>query len=261
MLRVVFSSLFFLASLSVVRSGTIVIEGKYQNKNLYIQNSLAENGVGFCAYEVTINGQVTTDEVASNTFEIDFSALPIEPGSHVVVEIKHKNDCAPKILNPDALKPEPTFEITNIKIDKNGLLNWSTQKEIESLPFIIEQFRWNKWIKVGEIKGEGKSGVNNYMFQMILHSGENKIRIKQVGFSGIERVSKPVVLKSDLKPLQYKITKDKKDIEFSKETLFEVYDMYGNVVKYGYGSTLSTASLPKGAYFLCYDNAVADFTK
>lgn len=243
-------------------AGTIVIEGKYQNKNLYIQNSFADNGVGFCAYEVIINGHVTTDEVASKTFEIDFSALPIEVGANVVVEIKCKSNCTPKVLNPEVLRPHLTFEIVDIKVDKKGLLMWSTINEQESLPFIVEQFRWNKWIKVGEINGKGKNKIaNSYTFQPVLNSGENKFRVKQVGFEGLEKRSESVSFKSTIKPFSHKINREKSIVQFSEVTLFEVYDVYGNVVKYGYGDSLNIANLAKGFYFVCYDNVVADFTK
>jgi hypothetical protein len=252
---------FFLNCFSVF-SGTIVIEGMYQNKNLYIQNSQSAGGVGFCAYEVLINGQVTTDEILSNTFEIDFSALPIEPGAKVVVEIKHKSDCAPKVLNPDVLKPQPTFEMVEIKVDINGLLNFTTINEQESIPFIIEQYRWNKWIKIAEIQGKGKKkGVNNYVFQTIPHSGENKFRVKQVGFGGAEKRSESVTFKSKSGEVSYDINRESALVSFTRETLFEVYNMYGNVVKYGYGKELNVQNLPKGSYYLCYDNLVKEFTK
>jgi len=260
MLKSFFSFLLFINSLFAF-SGTIIIEGIYQNKNLLVQNSPDENGIGFCAYEVLINGQVSTDEINSKTFEIDFSALPIEPGTHVIVEIKHKNDCAPKILNPDALRSEPTFEIVDIKIDKKGLLGWTTINEKESIPFIVEQYRWNKWIKVGELSGKGKKGTNNYLFQTVPNSGENKFRVKQIGFEGVDKRSQPVTFKSDVKRVEHKVNKEKTEIRFSGETLFEVYDMSGNVKKYGYGGRLSIANLSKGSYFLCYDNVVTELIK
>jgi len=256
-----FFCLFLLVNGLFAFSGTIIIEGTYQNKNLYIQNSQDEDVVGFCAYEVVINGQISTDEVGSKTFEIDFTSLPIEPGSHVLVEIKHKNGCAPKVLNPDALRAEPTFEVVDIKIDKKGLLGWTTINEKESIPFIIEQFRWNKWIKVGEVNGKGKKGVNSYLFQTVPNSGENKFRVKQVGFEGDDKRSQPVTFNNDVRHIEHKINKKKMEIQFSGETLFEVYDMYGNIKKYGYGEKMNIANLPKGAYFLCYDNVVTDFNK
>src|SRR4051812_14910783 len=104
----IFTSL-TLVSLSNALAGIIVVEGKYQDKNLYVQNGYAGNGVGFCTYEVTINGKTSTDEVNSSAFEIDFAAFQIKPGTPVVVEIKHKDDCVPKVLNPEALKPKATF--------------------------------------------------------------------------------------------------------------------------------------------------------
>lgn len=178
-----------LANTQIGRAGTIILEGKYQDKNLYVQNGYAGNGVGFCTYEVTINGQTSTDEVNSSAFEIDFSAFQIKPGTPVVVEIKHKDDCSPKVLNPEALKARATFEVTSIDVDKSGLLSWSTKNEMGSLPYVVEQFRWNKWIPIGEVKGEGDMDNNTYSFQTIPHSGENKFRVKQIGYGGVTKTS------------------------------------------------------------------------
>lgn len=256
-----------LTSLAVITAtassfaGVIVVEGKYQDKNLYVQNGYAGNGVGFCTYEVTINGRTTTDEVNSSAFEIDFSAYQIQPGTPVIVEIKHKDDCSPKVLNPEALKPKATFEVTNISIDKSGLLSWSTKNEMGSLPYVVEQFRWNKWIPVGEVQGGGKMDNNSYTFQTTPHSGENKFRVKQVGFGDVAKTSDNVEFKSTVPEPSYEMTRDKSDIKFSGETLYEVYDSYGNVVKRGYGNDLNIQSLSKGSYYLCYDNIMSDFSK
>jgi hypothetical protein len=255
-----------LSSLAVITTGftfagVIVVEGKYQDKNLYVQNGYAGNGVGFCTYEVIINGRVTTDEVNSSAFEIDFSAYQIKPGTPVVVEIKHKDDCSPKVLNPEALKAKATFEVVNINIDKKGLLTWNTKNEMGSLPYIVEQFRWNKWIPVGEVQGGGKMDDNNYSFQTTAHSGENKFRVKQIGFGGVPKSSISIAYVSTVGQPTYSISKDKSDIKFSGETLYEVYDAYGNVVKRGFGNDLNISTLTKGSYYLCYDNIMADFAK
>lgn len=242
-------------------AGVIVVEGKYQDKNLYVQNGYAGNGVGFCTYEVIINGRTTTDEVNSSAFEIDFAAYQIQPGTPVVVEIRHKDDCSPKVLNPEALKSKATFEVININIDKSGLLTWKTKNEMGSLPYIVEQFRWNKWIPVGEVQGGGKMNNNDYKFQTTAHSGENKFRVKQIGFGGLAKSSNSIAYISTVGQPTYTISKDKSDIKFSGETLYEVYDAYGNVVKRGFGDDLNITTLNKGSYYLCYDNIMADFSK
>ncbi len=254
-------SILILFSLYNALAGTIVLEGKYQDKNLYVKNGFAGNGVGFCTYEVTINGKVSTDEINSSAFEIDFSALNIQPGAPVIVEIKYKDDCSPKVINPDALKSKASFEVVNINIDKNGLLVWSTKNEMGSLPFIVEQFRWNRWIQIGEVEGSGKMDKNIYMFQTNRHSGVNKFRVKQIGFAGVSKESNSVTFSSTVAQPSYSMTENTSNIEFSAETMFEVFDVYGNVIKHGFGNDLNIANLSIGDYYLCYDNVMANFKK
>ena len=56
-------------------NSVIVLEGNYQGKNIYVQNPYQNSSnVGFCVKEVRVNGVVTTDEITSSAFEIDFKA-------------------------------------------------------------------------------------------------------------------------------------------------------------------------------------------
>ena len=80
MKRLLFVLLISLFALNVNATGVIVLEGHYQGKNLYVQNPFAGSGVGFCTFEVTINGEVTTDEVNSSAFEIDFANFQMKVG-------------------------------------------------------------------------------------------------------------------------------------------------------------------------------------
>jgi hypothetical protein len=242
-------------------AGTIILEGKYQNKNLYVQNTFGSEGVGFCTYEITVNGKTSIDEVNTSTFEIDFEPFGFKIGTPVTVQIKHKDGCAPKILNPEVLRPRATFETTSINVDKNGLLTWSAANETGSLPFIIEQYRWNKWIKVGEITGKGTSGNNSYSFQTALHSGENKFRVKQQGFIGQAKFSPQVNFVSTLPELTFTVSENGTEILLSGESLYEVFDGFGTVVKKGYGKSISTSNLKAGIYYFCFDNTTAEYSK
>lgn len=146
-----------------------------------------------------------------------------------------------------------------MNVNKSGLLTWSTKNETGSLPYVIEQFRWNKWIPVGEVQGTGSETINNYSFQTTAHSGENKFRVKQKGFGAV-KLSNNVTFKSDLKQPAYDL-KNNTTIVFSAETMYEVYDAYGNIVKRGFGENLDISNLNKGSYYLCYDNILTDFKK
>lgn len=242
-------------------SSVLIVEGKFQNKNIYIQNSFGSNGVGFCATEIRVNGQITTDEVNSSAIEIDLSAMNIKPGQKVIIEISHKSDCTPVVLNPEVLKPRPTFEVVSMNINNSGILKWTAKNESGSLPYVIEQFKWNKWVYVGEVQGVGTAESHDYSFQISTHSGENKFRVKQVGLGATPKVSSPVIINSGTDKPSYMITKDNKAIQYTIETDFEIYDAFGSVVKKGFGKQTDIANLPKGKYYLCYDNQVSEFDK
>jgi hypothetical protein len=249
---------FFTFSLN---ASVLILEGKFQSKNIYIQNSFGGSGVGFCATEIKVNGQITTDEVNSSAFEIDLAAMNIKPGQKVIIEISHKSDCMPIVLNPEVLKPRPTFEVVSMNINTTGILKWTSKNESGPLPYIIEQFKWNKWVYVGEVQGIGNPENHDYSFQILTHSGENKFRVKQVGLATTQKVSSSVILNSAIDKPYYMITKDHKTIQYTVETAFEVYDAFGTIVKKGFGKTTEINNLAKGKYYLCYDNQVSEFDK
>ena len=187
-----FTLIGLLVSATGFSTGVIVLEGNYQGKNLYVQNSFAASGVGFCVQEVRVNGNVTTDEITSSAFEIDFRNLQLKLGDKVEVRITHKDDCKPKVLNPEVLKPKSTFEVLTIGVDKDLTFKWTTKGETGKLPYVVEQFRWNKWVKVGEVEGNGTPAENSYSFKVTPHSGKNQLRIKQIDYTGQPKLSKTV---------------------------------------------------------------------
>ena len=81
----------------------IVLSGKYYGKNLYVQNPFAPEGIGFCIYRIKVNGDDMHTDVNSASFEIPFAMWNLELGDDVWVEIHHKPDCLPKVLNPEVL--------------------------------------------------------------------------------------------------------------------------------------------------------------
>ena len=252
---------FYLFILNSSASTVIVLEGNYQGRNIFVQNPFVASGVGFCVSEVTVNGEVTTDEINSNAFEIDLKNFSLKIGDKLEVKIKHKDDCKPKVINPEVLKPKSTFEVVSMQIDNDGTLKWSTKGETGKLPYVVEQFRWNKWVKVGEIDGIGTDKLNDYNFKVSPHSGKNKFRVKQVDYTGQPRLSKTVDFISTLPEITFSPVKVTKEITFSAETMYEIYDQYGNVVKKGYGKTIDASNLLKGAYYLDWDDKMGDFIK
>jgi hypothetical protein len=253
------------------QSGIIVLEGHYQGKVLYVQNPSGLGSVGFCVTEVKVNGRIALDETNSSAFEVDLKSYDLSIGDKVEIQIFHKEGCIPKVLNPEVLKPKSTYEIIAMSADKEGTLKWTTKAETGKLSFYIEQFRWNKWVRVGELEGAGKAVTNEYVFKVSPHSGKNQLRLRQTDYTSIPRLSKTLEFTSDAPEVDFSPIKASKEITFfmkgkdpSKsptETMYEVYDQYGNIVKKGSGVHLDVSNLPKGSYFINFDNKMGEFVK
>ena len=146
------------------------------------------------------------------------------------------------------------------------MLTWKTTNEQGKLPFIIEQYRWNKWVKIGEVQGKGTPGTNSYEFLVAPHSGENTVRVVQIDHSGAKRNSKDVKFTSSVPIVIKNPVKVKDQINFTAsgkpiETKYEIYDAYGNIVKKGIGSSVPCSNLLKGAYYINFDNKTEKFFK
>ncbi len=249
----------------------MVLEGTYQGRNLYVQNPFASSGVGFCVVSVEVNGQTSIDEINSSAFEIDFLSYQLKKGQPVQVKIEYKSDCFPRVVNPEVLRPTSSFVVTKMNVTSAGVISFSTKGESGSLPFVIEQFRWNKWVKVGEVEGIGKSVLNTYDFKAKPHSGRNKFRIKQVDFSRRPRYSREIRLtKSSTKVVVISNTdKEKVNSELAFATLdgseaatmYEIFNSFGSLVKKGFGVKVDLTDLDKGVYYVNYDAKSENFRK
>lgn len=243
------------------KDGVIILEGKYQHRNIFIAQALGAEGIGFCAYEIRVNGNLITDEINSSAFEIDLAPFNFEVGQDIVIEIKHKTGCAPKVLNPGGLKPIPTFETVDISIDESQILQWITENETGSLPFTVQQYKWNKWINVGEVQGDGTPDISNYAFHVDFTSGRNKFRVVQFDQAGKVKTSDFVEIESSKPALTFTYAKNKQTIVFSDETGYEIHDKYGDLMMKGFGSIVNVDGLSKDSYWLSFDNTTDSFDK
>ncbi len=263
-----FFILFFIIFVNIssheVFAKELVLEGIYRGENLYVKNPYAASGVGFCVSEITVNERTSTDEINSSFFEIDLSVYGFHFGTALKIIIKYKDNCPPQVVNPEVLTPNSTFEIKSISIDKKGYINWTTIKEHGKLPFIIEQYKWNKWVRAGAVKGKGLAKETKYRYGIDFNTGKNKFRVKQVGYKGKVKYSESVVYMNDVDEISFIPGNGNKagdKLFFSGETHFEIFDYYGKLIKSGIEIEVDISTLKKGTYFLNYDNKTATFIK
>ncbi len=242
------------------------VEGSYQGKNLFVNNPPQSDGFGYCVSKVSVNGDILPASIQNSSFEVDFSLFNLKIGDPVYVVLEHAQGCAPSFINPEVLLPKSTFVCTKIKADKSGTITWETKDEKGSLDFIIEQYRWNRWVEVGQVKGTGKSQANTYTFQMIPCSGENKIRVSQIDNSGEKRSSSSCSFVSAVPKVKKSPSRVTDNIYFKAsgkrvKTKFEIYDAFGNLLKVGFSDMVDCTNLLDGVYFINFDNSTEKFIK
>ena len=242
------------------------IEGHYQGKNLFVQSPESEDGFGYCVNRVTVNGVPSSHSVQASAFQVDLAEFNIKVGDKILVVFECEEGCKPKLLNPEVLLPKSTFVLDEISCSPDGTLIWVTSGESGALTYQIEQYKWNKWVVVGETNGIGNANPNEYLFNLSPHSGENHVRVTQRDNTGDKRVSKEVVFEAGDIPEPEMKDIDGQSIQFIASgktviTKYEIFDAYGNIVKKGMNSSVNCSNLKKGIYHVNYDNKHEKFIK
>ncbi|NOZ47813.1 MAG: hypothetical protein GXO79_13680 [Chlorobi bacterium] len=237
------------------------ITGIYQGKNVYVLNPMLDSDESFCIQKITVNGQEISEDLNTSAIEIDLSVYQFNIGDKIIITVEHKGNCEPQIINAEVLKAKSTFKAGLIKVDKKGFLNWTTTYESGPLLFTVEQFRWNKWIKVGEVMGKGIAGKNSYSVQVSPNTGINKFRLKQIDYSNKPHYSKTITYRLNHPAVTYKLDKSKSVIVFSDVTMYEIYDSNGFLIHKGIDNKVDISDLPKAEYYINYDNVMGVFKK
>lgn len=242
------------------------LEGYYQGKNVIVSNPPLSDGYGYCVYKVTVNGDILPASIQTANFEIDFSLFRLKTGDKVFIVLEHAENCSPRFMNPEVLLPKSTFVCTSIVCDNDGLLKWSTKGEEGVLNFKVEQFRWNRWVEIGLVKGNGTKTIHNYTFQITPHSGKNTVRVTQTDNTGENRSSNSVSFTSNFSKVKKTPSRVTDYIYFKAngknvKTKFEIYDAFGNLLKTGYSDSIDCRNLVNGIYFINFDNTTEKFIR
>ena len=249
-----------------MRAQILSASGYYEGMNLYVSNPIKSDGYGYCIHKVLVNGNVLPASIQTDYFEIDLSLFNLKKGDEVFIELEHGEGCTPSFVNPEVLLPYSTFEVLTIAVNTMGKVSWSTKNESGKLTYLVEQFKWGRWVEAAEVLGKGSKESNQYSIEIIPTSGYNKIRVAQIDNTGEKRVSKSVGFTSTVKSVNKSPSKVKSTLYFKADgeatkTKYEVYDAFGNLLKKGYDDRINCAELLNGIYNINYDNKSEKFIK
>ena len=245
----------------VAEAQQLEVTGIYQGEDLYVVNEVGSDGVGFCCFEVRVNGVVTTDEVNSHAFEIDLDALDLKVGRSIIVQLAHRQGCRPRILNMDAMRPSAAFTLHSITVDNPGQLDWQVSQEGGALPYSVQQFKWGGWVEVDRVFGIGMEEMHMYTTKVRHVPGLNRYRVVQTDLDGGRQESRETSFVREADAITFAYERKFQELRFSELTHFEVIDVYGTTVVRGENNIIDLRRVPKGTYFLNYGNQSAEFKK
>ncbi len=232
----------------------LTVSGFYFGKNLVVINPLLDGR--FVVESVEVNGTKTSDEINSSVFEIDFSALGLKHGDNVSVNIHYIVGAGePVVYNPEALEASSNFAFTGSFLEKKtDMLVWTISGSAGSESFEVEQYRWEKWIRVATVNPKDSTSLNSYRAKIVPHFGKNLFRVKLVDPKGNIAKTPSVKIQSKTPEVMLVKTTIETQLEFSGETMFQVYDEKGVKWLSGTAKDVDVTTLAPGKYWVNYDN-------
>ena len=235
-----------------LHAAEISLTGVYQGKNIYVQNPFSGgSNKDFCTLEVFVNSSKVHSNILSSAYEIDLSHHKLHDA--IAIKIVHKDDCKPKILNPQVLKSTSSFNFNSVTATSEHL-TWATKGEKPNGKMVVEHFVNNTWGVIKEIKGKESAIMCNYEIPVYHNSGINKYRIKYVEGDGQVFYSQVGDFNSTLPPVDFYPKRVSDKIFLTRDSDYEILDAYGNSKLKGRGKEIDVKAEPTGIYYINADN-------
>lgn len=146
------------------------------------------------------------------------------------------------------------LEFKGYNVDEhNNYLYWTTTSEINNDYFTIERsIDAINFEPIETIGGAGNSNIetNYYFVDDSYWSNINYYRLKQTDYNGEFTYSKNIVVIKDNSGPNYLLKIDSKYIHITGVYNYKLYDMVGNLVKYGKSNVINIDGIAGGLYIL-----------
>lgn len=265
-IRLFFAIVIACISFNSVFSADIVFDGMFFEQNMYIKNPSMESG--FCIKSISVNGKSVNTNLNTGLVVVKFSELGLKSGDLFNMVINYDEASKPVIINKNAFASKSTFTLVSAKIEIDGndsKLCFTVKDESSPMPFYIDHFRANKWVRIGAVIGKGGKDEKTYELPVAGLPGENQFMIYQRNDDDTQRsfdvtVESP---KNEVVELEKIIQKKAvKEIRFTGATEYIIVDKaYGNTKMRGVDKKADISTLPKAKYFVSYEEKFKKFKK
>lgn len=254
--------LIFLVLYVVTHTATaaeLVLHGVYQGKDIYVQNPYSREVKGFCTEAVFVNDEEVISNPRTTAYKIPLSHLKLR--DLVVIRIKYREGCAPRVVNPEVIQRVEGFEFLTAQAGRNAV-SWLTKGELPGGNFYVERkVTDQEWQVVEEFTAKGQPESNNYQIPIHHRGGENIYRIKYKSDDSIEAYSLNFSYLFEEAPITFYPKEATTKLYLSEETEYLIIDASGRKYKRGKGRIITIHNLQPGEYFLVIEERSEPFFK
>lgn len=239
---------------------TLLYKGVNYQRELHFVSPVVP-GRGFSIQNVFVNGEATFDELQTNTVTVHLERTPAKLRDSVFIMVLYVKGYKPYLINPENLLPPNDFEFSYVRVRDNKIM-WRTRGALGYKPFRIEEYRWERWIEVGQVYVFDSLKWGSYEFELKPHYGKNQYRVIKVNGQGETVISKDRSFRSySLQKPEILDDKVEDVLVFSVVTMYEIYDRDWKLLKKGRDRYVNVSDLPKGKYNINYGNTSGTFKK
>lgn len=247
---------FVMTSLSFGRE--IKMKGVYNKTDIYVQNP-HDGDNNYCITEILINDK-SIPVPKQTAFAIKPEEAAVSVGQPVSIIIRHGGNCAPKVLNPDALKSKAPFRFQSGKVSEEKV-HWSVLNETEEGTYYIQHEKSGTWVNVAIWRPKGEKGVVSYVQKVSHFKGRNRYRVRYLDENGKYYYSKVFFHDAQKESVSFYPKRVSDKIMFTSEVKYKIMNSKGDVLKEGRGKEVDCSDLSMGAYRIVFDGRTERFLK
>jgi hypothetical protein len=259
------SGVIFIASIlwvsdSIAQKNESTFNGFFNGINLNVQCRAAQDKLWLecdCFDSISINGVVIKD-IMYLGYQIDLAnKTELALYDPLEIVIYHQIGCDYRILNPTDFSPKVILPVDTLYAAETSI-HWRVSQNYPDLNFWVqlEQFKWDRWVKIGVNHKINTEQVYSADIAEYLHKGSNRIRAVVCNIDGAHVPSDEVVISSKAKKIKAKYKNGQ--LNFSTETEYIIYNEKQELVDKRKGAMIDFTKMntPSGKYTVYYSNKV-----
>lgn len=256
-MKCTFLILLVLSTLTVSAQET-ALTGVFKGHSLYVQNPYNKDSAEFCINEILVNEKKVNVNLRLSALKINFKG--VELFSPVAVQVKHKDYCKPKIVNPEAVLYHSSFKFDSLFLN-DSLLTWHTKGDKRGGIFKIERLEDDYWEVLTRLRAKGYFEGAEYVFFPEHKADGNIYRIKYELPNGRFLYSQEMEFFHFPDNITFSPKEVTNEIRLSQKAPYIITNEYGKELMKGIAKVIPVAVLKPGEYFIEIDGNNESFTK